>query len=249
MTKEERKANRELDKLLNSSIRVVCKKYHFKSIMGIAYIVKNDFLYELMIVTNGKGNGVIAHLSAKPLIIDDIFWKAFRLWKEAEKKPFSFHVNAVFVPHTFLLTERKYEIEKTDNIEKTLNEVFDYFEKEITIYSNKLSIIKYMDMLTDNDQHTILNLVLCNIALGDLSKAIEISEREISLGHPGPFLSKNGDIFHLIVNYCKENQLKTEFEKNDNNFKEPPTRLFFHTKKREEQINEIICRRTGQGIL
>ena len=210
MTKEERKANKELDNLLNTSIRMVCKKYHFKSIMGTSYVVKDDFLYELIIISNGKGNGVIAHLSTKPLIIDDIFWKAFGLWKEAEKMPFSFHVNAVFVPHAFLLSERMYPIEKKDNIEKTLNELFDYFEKKITSYSKEMSIIKYMDILTDDDHHTILNLILCNIALGDYSKAIEISEREIALRHPGPFMSKNGDIFHLIVEYCKENQFKTE---------------------------------------
>ena len=70
----------ELDKLLNTSIRMVCKKYHFKSIMGTSYVVKDDFLYELIIISNENiikkayDEGVDTIITDNPLLAREIIY-------------------------------------------------------------------------------------------------------------------------------------------------------------------------------
>lgn len=58
------------------------------------YIVHNDWLYTI-VITNFN-NSIRMVIEVKPIRIDEVFWTVFEMKEEADKKPFSFHVNAAF---------------------------------------------------------------------------------------------------------------------------------------------------------
>ncbi|MDE7246291.1 MAG: hypothetical protein K2N43_00215, partial [Lachnospiraceae bacterium] len=125
------------------------------------------------------------------------------------KQPFSFHVNAAFVPYNFRLEEWRIPITSAEEVESVLEQAFTDTDEKIAGYCEQIKTIQDFKELELNHKPVVnhLNCILCDIAMGDLEGALAKTEEELSKNHSGGFASvSGGDIYEYIKRYCK-NQL------------------------------------------
>ena len=205
MTKEEMQKKRELKKAIEKNfLKPVSKKYGYKSIGRIPYCVHDGWLYTIFV--SNTHDHIRMVLNVKPLALDEAFWEVFEMKEEADKMPFSFHVNAAFIPYDFRLEEWKVPITGVEETESVLEQAFADVNEKIALYCEQIKTISDFKELVQGDEPVNhLNIILCDIISGDYAGALAQAEEELSNKRSGGFASlKGGNIYEYVLRYCKE---------------------------------------------
>ncbi|MCM1092023.1 MAG: hypothetical protein NC092_11205 [Butyrivibrio sp.] len=205
MTREEMRIKRELKRAIEKDLlKPLSKRYGYKSIGGMPYCVHDDWLYTIYV--SNTHDHIRMALSVRPIAIDEAFWEVFEMKEEADKQPFSFHVNAAFVPYSFRLDDWKAPITAVDDAEAVLEQAFVDANRKIAGYCEQLKTISdFKELEKGNEPVNHLNVMLCDIVMGDFESALARVENELSQKHGGGFMSlKGGDIYEYVRRYCRE---------------------------------------------
>ncbi|MCM1539682.1 MAG: hypothetical protein NC121_00265 [Blautia sp.] len=205
MTQEELRIKRELKKAIEKDfLKPLSKKYGYKIIGGTPYCVHDGWLYTLFV--SNTHDHIRMKIDVKPIALDEAFWEVFEMKEEAHKKPFSFHVNAAFVPYGFRLEEWKIPIAAVEEAESVLEQAFAGANEKIAGYCGQLQTIEdFKALVQGHEPVNHLNIILCDIVSGDLESALARTEEELSHKHSGGFASvKGGDIYEYVRRYCRE---------------------------------------------
>lgn len=203
MTREEMKILRELKKAVEKDfLKPVSKRHGYKIISGIPYQVRGEWLYTIFIST--LLNEIRIVIDVKPIALDNVFWEVFEMKEEAEKHPFSFHVNAFFVPYSFWLEEWRKPIATAEQAEAVLELAFTEADEKIAAYCEEIkSISDFKKLVQNHEPVNHLNCMLCDIVMGDYRSAMAKAEEELASHHHGGFASvKGGDIYEYVQRYC-----------------------------------------------
>ncbi|MDE5804208.1 MAG: hypothetical protein K2I22_14995 [Lachnospiraceae bacterium] len=204
MTREEMRMKRELKKAIEKDfLKPISKSHGYKIIGGTSYCVRDNWLYTIS--ASNSYNAVRMIICVKPVVIDEIFWTVFEMKEEASKKPFSFHVNAAFVPWSFWLEEWRIPITAVEETELVLEQAFTDTDEKIAAYCKQIRTIQdFKELVQSHEPVNHLNCILCDIALGNIEGALAKTEEELSNKHSGGFAStQGGDIYKYIQRYCK----------------------------------------------
>lgn len=205
MTREEMRTKREIKRAIEKEfLKPISKKNGYKIISGSAYVVHGDWIYTVDVFNTHEC--IIMTITVKPIAIDDVFWDIFEIYEEASKRPFSFHVNAAFIPYGLQLEEWKVPVTNLKQVESVLDQAFVDTNSKISMYCEKIKTIQDFKELVLNKEHiNYLNCILCDIVLGDYKSALNTTEEELSKNHSGGFVSiQGGDIYEYVIRYCKK---------------------------------------------
>lgn len=205
MTREEMKMKRELKKAIEKDfLKPISKNHGYKMIGGTPYRVHGDWLYTIYVSNSYEWIRVV--INVKPVAIDEVFWEVFEMKETADKKPFSFHVNAAFVPYSFWLEEWRIPIAAAEQVEAVLDQALTDADEKIAAYCEQIKTIQDFQKLEQNHEPVNhLNCILCDIVLGDYESALMKAEEELSRKHSGGFASiQGGDIYEYVQRYCKK---------------------------------------------
>ncbi|MDE5892382.1 MAG: hypothetical protein K2H45_05630, partial [Acetatifactor sp.] len=163
MTREEMGRIRELKKAVEKDfLRPISKKYGYKMISGIPYCVHDDWLYTIYVSVSHDGIRMV--INVRPIAIDEAFWEVFEMKEEADKKPFSFHVNAAFVPHSFWLEDWKIPVTGEEEAESVLEQAFTDANERIAVYCEQIRTIQdFKELVQNHEPINHLNCILCDI--------------------------------------------------------------------------------------
>lgn len=203
MTREEMRMKRELQKAIEKDfLKPICKSHGYKMIGGVPYCVHDDWLYTIFVSNSHDSIHIV--IDVKPVIIDEVFWTVFEMKEEAGKKPFSFHVNAAFVPWSFRLEDWRIPIAGLEEAEPILEKAFSEIDEKIALYCKQLiTILDFKELVQSHNPVNHLNCMLCDIAVGNFESALLKAEEELSSKHSGGFASvKGGDIYEYVKRYC-----------------------------------------------
>lgn len=203
MTREEMRKRREIEKAIKKEfLRPIGKSHGYKTIDGIPYCVHDGWLYSIYVFNTQ--NEVHMVINVKPVVIDEIFWTVFEMKEEAEKKPFSFHVNAAFVPWSFWLEEWQIPISEAEEVQSVLEQAFTDADGKIAGYCEQVKTIQdFKELVQNHEPVNHLNCILCDIALGNLKSALKTTEEELSKQRSGGFACGERDIYEYVRQYCK----------------------------------------------
>lgn len=204
MTREEMRRRRELEKAVQKEfLRPISKKYGYKIIGGTPYCVHNDWLYTIYV--SNSHDRIRMVINVKPIAIDEVFWEVFEMKEEAGKKPFSFHVNAAFVPYSFWLEDWNIPVTAVEETEAALEQAFTDANKKIAGYCERIKTIQdFKELVQNHEPVNHLNCILCDIVSEDFESALAKTEEELSQKHSGGFASlRGGDIYKYVQRYCK----------------------------------------------
>lgn len=205
MTREEMKRKRELGRAIEKEfLKPISKNHGYKIIGGIPYCVHDNWLYTIYV--SNAHDWIQMVINVKPVVIDEVFWEVFEMKEEAKKKPFSFHVNAAFVPYSFWLEDWKIPIAETEQAENVLKQAFTDADEKIAAYCERIKTIQdYKELEQNHEPVNHLNCILCDIAMGDYESALQKTQEELSHNHSGRFAStEGGDIYEYVQRYCKK---------------------------------------------
>lgn len=209
MDKTKKNILKQKEKDLSKRIKLMSKKYEYKSISSSLYKVKDGFfvhsLYygeysntELMLVTWNY---------IKTYEADKLFWKIFDMEDNIIQKD-SLRANGAFVMPSFKISENRFNIsEKTDLEEKSCEIVevifqeHDDFIKSVCGNTQKFNqnILKKNDYLRKE-----LIQMLAYIELQDYKSAKQMAQNEIRQGNRGGYQNKDKDIYQHILEYCEK---------------------------------------------
>lgn len=209
MTREEMRMKRELQKAIKKTfLRPISKRHGYKTTDGMVYCVHDDWLYTIFVTY--PENSLRIEIRVKPLIIDEIFWEVFEMKEAASKMPFSFHVNAAFVPWSLSLEKWQVPLASVEQAEPVLEKTFSDIDEKIARYRKQITSLSDFQELERRDEPVNhLNCILCDIAMGSYDHALAETEEELANGHSGRFGSADGrDIYDYAKQYCI-NKLKT----------------------------------------
>ncbi len=195
---------RELKKAVEKDfLKPAAKKHGYKMIGGIPYCVYDDWLYTIFV--SNSHNYIRMVINVRPIAIDEAFWEVFEMKDEAAKKPFSFHVNAAFVPHSFWLEEWKLQVAAVEEAESVLERAFTDADEKISGYRGQIKTVEdFKELVRNHEPVNHLNCILCDIVLEDYESALTKTEEELANKHSGGFASmKGGDIYEYVRRYCK----------------------------------------------
>lgn len=205
MTREEMRIKREIKKTIEKDfLKPISKKNGYKIISGVAYVVYGDWIYTINVFNTHEW--IMMTINVKPIAIDNLFWKIFEIYEDASKRPFSFHVNAAFIPYSLQLEEWKVPVATSEQVESVLDQAFIDANNKISMYCEKIKTIQDFKELVLNEEHiNYLNCILCDIVLRDYKSALNTTEEELSKNHSGGFVSiQGGDIYEYVIRYCKK---------------------------------------------
>ena len=144
-------------------------------------------------------------IEVKPIRIDEVFWTVFEMKEEADKKPFSFHVNVAFAPWSLRVEEWEIPVMAIEETESLLEKAFADIDEKIAVYCEKIRTIQDFKVLVLNHEPiNHLNGILCDIAEENFESALAKVEEELSNKHSGGFASmQGGDIYEYVKRYCE----------------------------------------------
>lgn len=191
MTREEQRYLRELKKPFELACRQVGRTWGWRSIAGTRYQVRDGMLYELYLYLPpvGVGRRASAWLNCKPLALDDLFWEIFHMREEAEKMPFSFHVNGAFTAHVLTLDRWSVEL-LPEALEAAVNHLFAEAEKKIA--ARPFPDISSFRQAAAGIRGQELNVVLCLLLEGRYHEAAGTIDDALAQGRDGGYLRMSG---------------------------------------------------------
>lgn len=156
------------------------------------------------------GSKIEAAIYFKPLILDEVFWDVFKMKEEAEKQPFSFHITGAFTPYCDTIATWKVAITPDLDVYQILYTVF--VDANSIIQQNSIYFTDLIDfknkICTSNNPIQRLNYILCEIALENYQKALELITLALQNNDMGLFASSDGvDIIEHAKKYCENKVL------------------------------------------
>ena len=203
MKREIRKRIKEKKNLLEKAIKLLAKKKGYKSLMGFPYKIIDGFLYEALISTSSGDNpNLYIFIQAKPLILDEIFWKVFGMYEEAIKQPQSFHIKGAFTASSVLIDDFHQDFFEEENQEIVAERILDTVTLLIEKSRKKVFDIDTFETFISEKPNEELNKILISIIKKDYSKAENMIGYCLKNNISGGFM--RGDNWKDIIEYAKE---------------------------------------------
>jgi hypothetical protein len=214
MKREDKRILKEKEKSLEKAIRLLAKGKGYKSIMGFPYKTIDGFLYTALISTSfkdysdEKGNKsfycpqLYVSIQSKPLILDEIFWKIFGMYEDAQKQPESFHVSGAFTADDVIIDNFYQDFYEEENQEIVAEKVLEKVTLSIENSRKKIADLDTFETFINECPNQELNKILISIIKKDYSKAENMIDYCIKNGTTGGFMS--GDNWKSIIERAKE---------------------------------------------
>jgi hypothetical protein len=214
MKREDKRILKEKEKSLEKAIKLLAKGKGYKSIMGFPYKMIDGFLYTALISTSfkdyvyEKGNKSFCspqlsiHVQSKPLILDEIFWKVFGMYEEAQKQPESFHVTGSFTADGPIIDSFYQDFYEEENQEMVAEKVLDNVTLSIENSRGKIFDLDTFETFINEYPNQELNKILISIIKKDYSKAESLIDYCLKNDISGGFM--NGDNWKSIIECAKE---------------------------------------------
>lgn len=208
----------EVNKLVNSMIKVHGKKQNWKFSSGFLFIKKGLLFFVLTIVPNAKNRKISFSLNYKLFDFDEVFWNVVDL-KENINKPLSFHASGVWTAPTMSIDDGTIEIHDW-NDESVLNDKIIQIIERANYLSTQLA-----EKITDIDQNlenieslyrnilekypntsidTFKEQIMTAILKQDYLTAQSISESRMLVKETGGFIAGQQSFYEMAVHYLKD---------------------------------------------
>lgn len=203
---------RELNGMIRQNLKSISKQYGFRVVQGCAYKVLNSFLYEVYIDAPPicRGTALTAKVSGKPCAIDDVFWEAYQLQETARKKPLSFHITAAHAPYPHEIQTMELPVDAESEPVSVLEQALRLSEDVIAHHHSRCKTVSDFRAELVDEQNPIsrLNVVLCDLAEGNYSSALDLTEKELEVDRLALFvkITEQGmkGIYEYIREYCRD---------------------------------------------
>jgi hypothetical protein len=191
MTHKEQQAVRELKKTVAKTLKSLVKEFGYKLLSGWIYKVVNDYLYlvNIDVYPVSLGKYISTKISVKPLIIDNIFWEVYEMDDLVKITSISPHISASEGPYPLIIKEYNTPAGPTDEVDYALIRVFEEADSIINEYNKRFTDISSFksELEGREDEHSVLGIILCDIAEGNYKEALSITKEEIKKGNIGSF--------------------------------------------------------------
>ena len=191
MTHKEQQAVRELKKTVAKTLKSLVKEFGYKLLSGWIYKVVNDYLYlvNIDVYPVSLGKYISTKISVKPLIIDNIFWEVYEMDDLVKITSINPHISASEGPYPLIIKEYNTPAGPTDELDYALIRVFEEADSIINEYNKRFTDISSFksELEGREDEHSVLGIILCDIAEGNYKDALSITKEEIKKGNIGSF--------------------------------------------------------------
>ena len=191
MTHKEQQAVRELKKTVAKTLKSLVKEFGYKLLSGWIYKVVNDYLYlvNIDVYPASLGKYISTKISVKPLIIDNIFWEVYEMDDLIKITSINPHISASEGPYPLIIKEYNTPAGPTDEVDYALIRVFEEADSIINEYNKRFTDISSFksELEGREDEHSVLGIILCDIAEGNYKDALSITKEEIKKGNIGSF--------------------------------------------------------------
>ena len=191
MTHKEQQAVRELKKTVAKTLKSLVKEFGYKLLSGWIYKVVNDYLYlvNIDVYPASLGKYISTKISVKPLIIDNIFWEVYEMDDLVKITSINPHISASEGPYPLIIKEYNTPAGPTDEVDYALIRVFEEADSIINEYNKRFTDISSFksELEGREDEHSVLGIILCDIAEGNYKDALSITKEEIKKGNIGSF--------------------------------------------------------------
>ena len=191
MTHKEQQAVRELKKTVAKTLKSLVKEFGYKLLSGWIYKVVNDYLYlvNIDVYPVSLGKYISTKISVKPLIIDNIFWEVYEMDDLVKITSINPHISASEGPYPLIIKEYNTPAGPTDEVDYALIRVFEEADSIINEYNKRFTDISSFksELEGREDEHSVLGIILCDIAEGNYKEALSITKEEIKKGNLGSF--------------------------------------------------------------
>ena len=191
MTHKEQQAVRELKKTVAKTLKSLVKEFGYKLLSGWIYKVVNDYLYlvNIDVYPVSLGKYISTKISVKPLIIDNIFWEVYEMDDLVKITSINPHISASEGPYPLIIKEYNTPAGPTDEVDYALIRVFEEADSIINEYNKRFTDISSFksELEGREDEHSVLGIILCDIAEGNYKDALSITKEEIKKGNIGSF--------------------------------------------------------------
>lgn len=191
MTHKEQQAVRELKKTVAKTLKSLVKEFGYKLLSGWIYKVVNDYLYlvNIDVYPVSLGKYISTKISVKPLIIDNIFWEVYEMDDLVKITSINPHISASEGPYPLIIKEYNTPAGPTDEVDYALIRVFEEADSIINEYNKRFTDISSFksELEGREDEHSVLGIILCDIAEGNYKEALSITKEEIKKGNIGSF--------------------------------------------------------------
>lgn len=205
MTREEQRLIRELKKPLGKTCKEIGKRRGWKTIAGEQYRERDGMLYMLIVSIPPVDCGKMLKMNirCKPPALDEVYWDVFHMAEEAEKQPFSFHVNGAFTAPSLWLPVQKLPLPGPEALESVVEAIFDRTEELVKEHTFP-DIASYRARLEADSRSRSLEIILCLLCEEKYPQAMELIEKSLLEGERGGFLRENGrrSIMEDAREYC-----------------------------------------------
>lgn len=205
MTREEQRLIRELKKPLGKTCKEIGKRRGWKTIAGEQYRERDGMLYILIVSIPPVDCGKMLKMNirCKPPALDEVYWEVFHMAEEAEKQPFSFHVNGAFTAPSLWLPVQKMPLPGPEALESVVEAIFDRTEELVKEHTFP-DIAAYRARLEADNRGRTLEIILCLLREEKYPQAMELIEKSLLEGERGGFLRENGrrSIMEDAREYC-----------------------------------------------
>ena len=191
MTHKEQQAVRELKKTVAKTLKSLVKEFGYKLLSGWIYKVVNDYLYlvNIDVYPVSLGKYISTKISVKPLIIDNIFWEVYEMDDLVKITSINPHISASEGPYPLIIKEYNTPAGPTDEVDYALIRVSEEADSIINEYNKRFTDISSFksELEGREDEHSVLGIILCDIAEGNYKDALSITKEEIKKGNIGSF--------------------------------------------------------------
>lgn len=191
MTHKEQQAVRELKKTVAKTLKSLVKEFGYKLLSGWIYKVVNDYLYlvNIDVYPVSLGKYISTKISVKTLIIDNIFWEVYEMDDLVKITSINPHISASEGPYPLIIKEYNTPAGPTDEVDYALIRVFEEADSIINEYNKRFTDISSFksELEGREDEHSVLGIILCDIAEGNYKDALSITKEEIKKGNIGSF--------------------------------------------------------------
>lgn len=140
--------------------------------MGINYKVLNGFIYYVMTSVcyseSQERFEMNVYVSFKPIIVDEVFWKAFDMYDTAKEQPFSFHVCTAFACSSHMIEHWLTEL-TLENLEDIHEATLTKVNQIIWEYGEHFhTAADFRELVARHRQKgdAELQIMLCDVATG-----------------------------------------------------------------------------------
>ncbi len=202
MTREEQKRLKELKKELTIAEKTLSKDLGFKRSHDFTFCFIGEFAYWVSVNVNNDGSALLANISVKSTLLDNLFWNVFEI-PENHNQPKSFHIYGAFVSPFFCLTNQ-YNVSLENGVEIAYTNILSQANQTIKQYGTTLKTITDFQNLIKDEPYQKLNFVLCEIYLGNKENAEKLIQEAVDNDDHGGFSCEGRSIYEYAKAYLEK---------------------------------------------